>query len=115
MSNVLYVNFIEFKEANCEHARIYHAIAANDSYDSSFNEINDKQINCFQSPIDILKFILNNNGEKWHESFEIVTNEDGGMELIAHQSIIVNANGDCFCFSPNQILAAHAIGDCDGI
>ena len=115
MSNILYVNLIEFKEANNKHAETCYAIVASDNYDTSFNELLDEQFESLKSPIDVLEYILNNNCEKWQESFEVIINEDGGKELVAQQGIIVNMNGDEFCFSPNQILAAHAIGDCDDV
>ena len=102
MSNILYVNLIEFKEANSKYAESSYAIVAHDNYDTSFNELCDEQFESLKSPIDTLEYILNNNGEKWQESFEVVVTEEGRKELIAQQGIIVNMNGDEFCFAPHR-------------
>jgi hypothetical protein len=39
MSNILFVNLIEFKELNQKHQEVGYAIVAHDSYDTSFNEV----------------------------------------------------------------------------
>ena len=110
MSNILYVNLIEFKELNQKHQEVCYAIVAHDSYDTSFNEINLDQLEELKTPIDTLEYIRNANGEKWHESFEIIVNEDGGKALIAYQPICITMDGTESCFSQT-----HAMVDCDDV